>query len=79
MPSTQADYDKYVEDIRSQVYKKYDSLMKNVHQYLCYMYLITYNYQKCIEHGDLLLELENLQPTSKYNAHTYLAEAYCMT
>lgn len=78
VPTTNAELEAYVADIRNSVYKKYDGLLKNVHQYLCYMYLISYNYQKCIDHGEILLEFENLQPTTKYNVHSYLAEAHCM-
>ena len=42
------------------------------------MYLITYNYNKCIEHGKKLLKLGHLAQSTSYNVHCYLAEANCM-
>jgi len=47
------------------------------------MYLISYNFQKCISHGRKLLDFlkvpdTKLSLTSQYNAHMYIAEAYCM-
>lgn len=82
-PQSQADYDAYCLEIRSQIEKRYENLIKNAHQYLSYMYLISYNFQKCISHGKKLLDFLNvpdgkLAPTSQYNAHMYIAEAYCM-
>jgi len=41
------------------VEKKHALLIKNAHQYLCYMYLISYNFVKCIYHGKKLLEIDN--------------------
>jgi hypothetical protein len=42
------------------------------------MYLITYNFTKCISHGKKLLAFESASTQSKYNVHMYLAEAHCM-
>jgi tetratricopeptide (TPR) repeat protein len=78
LPQTKDELEKYEKEIRTQVYKKFDSLIKNTHQYLSYLYLITYNYRKCIEHGEKLLEFDNCAPSTRYNAHLYLAEAKCM-
>ena len=78
IPQTQSEYEDYVTEIRASVTKKYESLIKNAHQYLCYMYLITYNYNKCIEHGKKLIKLGNLATSTTYNVHCYMAEATCM-
>lgn len=43
--------------IRQQIEKKYANLIRNAHLYLSYMYLITYNFVKCIYHGKILLRL----------------------
>ena len=64
--------------MRQSIEKKYENLIKNAHQYLCYMYLISYNYQKCILHGNALLNFKSLSPTTKYNLHVYISEAKCM-
>lgn len=42
------------------------------------MYLVTYNFLKCIYHGKKLLDFKTLAPSTAYNAHMYTAEAYCM-
>jgi hypothetical protein len=56
LPESQEALDKFIEGIRSGIEKQYETLIKNAHQYLCYMYLMTYNYVKCIEHGKKLLK-----------------------
>jgi len=50
------------------VESKFGSLLKNAHQYLSYMYLINYNYTKCIHHAEKLLAMPNLAPSTVYNA-----------
>jgi hypothetical protein len=42
------------------------------------MYLLTYNFVKCIDHGRQLLEIEGTAMQTQYNVHMYLAEAKCM-
>ena len=51
------------------------------------MYLLSYNYVKCIHHGKLLLSIHTnahdkgskpLAKSTLYNTHSYLAEANCM-
>jgi tetratricopeptide (TPR) repeat protein len=64
--------------MRIQAHKKYDNLIKNAHQYLSYMFLISENYYKCIDHASKLLKFEQVAASSRYNAHMYLAEAKCM-
>jgi len=42
------------------------------------MYLLTYNYHKCIEHASKLLAYKGVSQSTRYNANMYLAEAKCM-
>jgi hypothetical protein len=60
VPSTAEEYDEYCQSIRDQINKKYSNLIKNAHQYLCYMHLLNYNYVKCIDHGSKLLDIEGI-------------------
>ena len=64
-------------------------MIRNAHQYLCYMHLVNYNYSKCLHHGKILLNIHSqalvedkgikpLQKSTIYNTHLYMAEAYCM-
>jgi hypothetical protein len=46
--------------IRAQLEGKYQNLIKNAHQYLAYMYLLTYSYSKCISHGKKLLAIDGI-------------------
>lgn len=81
LPNNQPEYVEYQERIKLEIETKHASLIKNAHQYLCYMYLITYNFSKCIDHGKKLLAMDkahNLAESTKYNVHMYLAEANCM-
>jgi hypothetical protein len=78
LPSTSEEYTEYCDKIRSQVTKKYHNLIKNAHQYLCYMHLLSYNFVKCIEHGKKLQEIEGVAKQTLYNVQMYLAEAKCM-
>ena len=47
------------------------------------MYLLSYNYVKCLQHGNQLLDLDNeekpLAKSTVFNVNHYMAEAYCMT
>ena len=78
VPGNQEELDAYHKEVRESVHKKHALLLKNTQQYLCYLYLITYNYQKSIQHGTQLLKMEKLAPSTEYNANMYLAECYCM-
>lgn len=78
IPSNQTEYNEYVSEIRTGIEKKYENLIKNAHQYLSYMYLVSYNFLKCIHHSKKLLDFKTLAPSTAYNAHMYTAEAYCM-
>ena len=55
--------------IRMQVERKYANLIRNAHLYLAYMYLISYNFIKCIYHGKILIRLaeeaKNVKPGDK--------------
>ena len=53
-------------------------MIKNAHQYLCYMYLLSYNFVKCIDHGKKLLAIDSVAVQTQYNVHMYLAESKCM-
>ena len=66
--------DAYVKEVRAHVMKKYDKLVKNAYQYLCYMTLLTYNYHKCISYGQTLLKMD-CAPTTRYNVLMWVAEA----
>lgn len=42
------------------------------------MYLLTYNYSKCISHGKKLLAIDGCAQQTQYNIHMYIAESLCM-
>ena len=42
------------------------------------MYLLSYNFVKCIEHGKKLQDMEGVAKQTLYNVQMYLAEAKCM-
>lgn len=83
LANEKAEHARIAEDIRS----KSQSMIRNCHQYLCYLHLLNYNQVKAIHHGKVLLR-ENeaarasggkpLQKSTLYNVHTYLSEAFCM-
>ena len=54
----------YRDEIKSSIEKKYHNLIKNAHQYLSYMYLLSYNYNKCISHGKKLLAIDGCAQTT---------------
>ena len=60
--------------------KKYASLIKNVHFYLCYLFLETTDYINAIKHGQILLEKfgDRLTKKTKFTCLQYLSEAYTM-
>jgi hypothetical protein len=60
--------------------KKYANLVKNVHYYLCYLFLETADFRNAIKHGELLLEQfgGKLSKKTRFTCYQYLSEAYTM-
>ena len=60
--------------------KKYLTLIKNVHFYLCFVSLELGDYTSSIRHGNELLKQFSgkLTPKTEHTVKQYLAEAYCM-
>lgn len=54
-PTSQDDLNSFNEDVKSRVESAYQNVIKNVHLYLCYLFLETGDYRNCMKHGDALL------------------------
>ena len=86
IPEDKEQLQQFEEGIRESIYKRYANLIKNAHQYLCYLYLLTYNFDKCIEHGKKLLDFHKttgfdflkVSNSAAYVVNMYIAEALCM-
>ena len=68
LPQSQESYNEFELKIRQEIESKHALLIKNAHQYLCYMYLITYNFVKCIHHGKKLLDIDSAAAASSDDA-----------
>ena len=79
-PTTQEDLGQYNKDVRARVEKKYESLMKNTHFYLCYLFLETGDFRNAVKHGELVLKNYEgrLQKKTQFTVMQYLSESYCM-
>ena len=86
-PKSTEEYKEIEAGVRKNYYRKHANLIKNTHQYLCYLYLTTYNYSKVLEHSKQVLKLASdfsldelkLSDSMMYTIHTYMAEALCMS
>lgn len=54
-PSTHEDLNSYNNAVKARIEKKYETLIKNVHFYLCYLFLETGDYRNAIKHGQTML------------------------
>ena len=79
-PSTHDDLSAYNKSVKQRIEKKYETLIKNVHFYLCYLFLEVADYRNCIKHGEVLIGDFSGRLTTKttFSVMQYLAEAYCM-
>lgn len=69
---------KLKQSIATKMDEKYYTLKKNVYLHLCYLFLINYDYQNAIKHGNFLQRNFTLSPQGDFTLKQYLAEAYCM-
>ena len=53
-PSTHDDLSAYNKGVEQRIKKKYETLIKNVHFYLCYLFLEVNDYRNSIKHGEIL-------------------------
>mmetsp|Transcript_4281 Transcript_4281/g.5715 ORF Transcript_4281/g.5715 Transcript_4281/m.5715 type:complete len:152 (+) Transcript_4281:1268-1723(+) len=79
-PATQDDLNDYNREVREQIEKKYETLTKNVHFYLCYLFLETGDFRNATKHGEIVLKNYDgrLLKKTQFTVMQYLAEAYCM-
>lgn len=79
-PTTHEDLASYNTTVKERVEKKYETLTKNVHFYLCYLFLETGDYRNAIKHGRILLDTfeGRLLKKTRFTAMQYLAESLCM-
>ena len=79
-PATQEDLGAYNKEVRAKIEKKYESLVKNTHFYLCYLFLETGDFRNAVKHGELVLRNYDgrLQKKTQFTVMQYLAESYRM-
>lgn len=79
-PATHDDLNSYNKGVRERIEKKYETLTKNVHFYLCYLFLETGDFRNAVKHGELVLRNYEgrLLKKTQFTVTQYLAEAYCM-
>lgn len=79
-PSTHDELSSYNKSVKQRVEKKYETLMKNVNFYLCYLFLEVNDFRNSIKHGEILIGQFSGRLTTKttFTVMQYLAEAYCM-
>ena len=66
--------------MRERVELKYETLTKNVHFYLTYLFLETGDFRNAVKHGEIVLKYYEgrLVKKTQFTVMQYLAEAYCM-
>jgi len=79
-PTTHTSLTDFNKDVKSRIEKKYETLIKNVHFYLCFAFLEIGDYINCIKHGSTLLDTfgGRLSDNTEFTTVQYLAEAHCM-
>ena len=66
--------------MKQRIEKKYETLMKNAHFYLAYLFLETGDYRNAVKHSEIMLRNYEgrLLKKTQFTVMQYLAEAYCM-
>ena len=66
--------------MKARIEKKYETLIKNVHFYLCYLFLEIQDFKNCLKHGEILISQFSGRLTSKtqFTVYQYMGEANCM-
>jgi len=79
-PATTKDLNTYNKSVSERIEKKYETLAKNVHFYLAYLFLETGDFRNAVKHGELVLKQYEgrLLKKTQFTVMQYLAEAYCM-
>lgn len=77
-PQNQSELNQLKQSINEKIDKKYEILKKNINLHLCYLYLMTYDYNNVIKTGNAILRNQSPSPRTRYQVLQYLAEAYCM-
>jgi len=79
-PASQDDLASYNQAVRERVELKYETLTKNVHFYLTYLFLETGDFRNAVKHGEIVLKSYEgrLVKKTQFTVMQYLAEAYCM-
>ena len=79
-PATNDALSTYNIQVKERIEKKYDTLTKNVHFYLAYLFLETGDYRNAVTHGQIVLEKYEgrLLKKTQFTVMQYLAEANCM-
>ena len=54
-PSTHDDLSSYNKSVEQRIKKKYETLIKNVHFYLCYLFLEVNDFRNAIKHGEIVI------------------------
>jgi len=79
-PATHEELANYNKAVRTRIEKKYETLTKNVHFYLTYLFLETGDFRNAVKHGQLVLKTYEgrLLKKTQFTVMQYLAEAHCM-
>jgi hypothetical protein len=79
-PATNEALSSYNKQVKERIEKKYDTLTKNVHFYLAYLFLETGDYRNAVTHGQIVLKKYEgrLLKKTQFTVMQYLAEANCM-
>lgn len=82
-PASHDDLAAYNASVKSRIETKYETLTKNIHFYLTYLFLETGDYRSAIRHGETVLRLyggndSRLTKKTHFTVMQYLSEAYCM-
>ena len=54
-PATHDDLSTYNKGVKQRIEKKYETLIKNVHFYLCYLFLEVNDFRNAIKHGEIVI------------------------
>lgn len=79
-PATHEDLASFNTSVKTRIEKKYETLIKNVHFYLSYLFLEMSDYRNAIKHGQIMLKTfeGRLLKKTQFTVMQYLAEAHCM-
>ena len=79
-PCTREDLGSYNISVKKRIEAKYETLTKNVHFYLTYLFLEIGDYRNAVKHGETVLKnyAGRLLKKTQFTVMQYLGEAYCM-